>query len=559
MMKKVKLVLLALLWAALLAPFFLGAPGAHPATDDFTFAVYTHPTWEETGSILHVVKDALSYTLRTWRDWQGTVTGVLIMALNPAVFSLEHYWVHAPVLLGLHLLSWFVLCAHVLGRRLELRRGLWLKLYFLLSAVSLVFLPDIVEGIYWFNGAWFYTGAQAVALITLVLCDRFSVSSTGKKRQIALGALCCVLLLGLGMDNYITAMMTAAALLMMALQRLWAAMKTPAAAMIGRIVYSPAGVAHEETRAFGGPQEKARQRRAALRTFLLLAPIGVGLLISVLAPGNHVRMETDGAHQAGMEYLITSVLWTMRDALGYFVRFLIRTPLLALMIALTPSLARALDGMEERAWRTPPIAVTVLSAYLVLCAMIIPHMYSSGYAGSGRVVNMYHLYVLLAVPVAYILILLRLKPRTRAELSDAMTTKTCAVLSVAALIVCLALGQGGNYVKLVRDQHDGTQDAYIAQFQNEYALCDAAGEEDTVELPEWTVQTMTGKPTAYTDETMWTNEAMAQYFGVKAVRVIDPDALVQTADDSTAAVISEAAVLPETEASAESLTESLME
>ena len=361
------------------------------------------------------------------------------------------------------------------------------------------------------------------------------------------------------MDNYITAMMTAAALLMMALQRLWAAMKTPAAAMIGRIVYSPAGVAHEETRAFGGPQEKARQRRAALRTFLLLAPIGVGLLISVLAPGNHVRMETDGAHQAGMEYLITSVLWTMRDALGYFVRFLIRTPLLALMIALTPSLARALDGMEERAWRTPPIAVTVLSAYLVLCAMIIPHMYSSGYAGSGRVVNMYHLYVLLAVPVAYILILLRLKPRTRAELSDAMTTKTCAVLSVAALIVCLALGQGGNYVKLVRDQHDGTQDAYIAQFQNEYALCDAAGEEDTVELPEWTVQTMTGKPTAYTDETMWTNEAMAQYFGVKAVRVIDPDALVQTADDSTAAVISEAAVLPETEASAESLTESLME
>jgi len=402
-MKRLRRLFPLAVWAVLLLPFFLGARAAHPATDDFTFALYTHPTWMETGSLPHVLKDALSYALRTWRDWQGTITGVVIMTLNPIVFSLRHYGVHAVFLLALHLLSWFVLIRHVFGRRLKLSRTVWGGLYLVLSACSLVFMPDIVEGIYWFNGAWFYTGAQAAALITLVLCDRFSVSTTGKKRQIALGVLCCALLALLGMDNYITAMMTVAALFMMTMQRLWAAMKTPAAGMIGRIVYSPAGVMAEETREFGGLREKARQRRAALRTFLLLAPIGVGLLISVLAPGNHVRMETDGAHQAGTEYLIASILWTMRDALGYFVRFVIKTPLLALLIAMTPSLARALDGMEERAWRTPPIAITVLSAYLTLCAMIIPHMYSSGYAGSGRVVNMYHLYVLLAVPAAYIL------------------------------------------------------------------------------------------------------------------------------------------------------------
>lgn len=521
-MKKLKLVLALLVWAALLAPFFLAAPAAHPATDDFTFAIYTHPTWEQTGSILHVLKDALSYTLRTWRDWQGTMTGVLIMALNPAVFSLEHYWMHAPVLLALHLISWLIVFAHVFGRRLGLKPGLWLTLYFLLSACSLVFLPDIVEGIYWFNGAWFYTGAQAAALMTLVLCDRFSDSCAGKKTQIFMGVVCCVLLLLLGMDNYITAMMTAAVLFMMTMQRLWAAMKTPNAAMIGRIVYGEAGVLLEQTRTFGGPEEKARQRRAAQRTFLLLLPIGAGLLISVLAPGNHVRMETDGAHQAGMDWLIASILWTMRDALSYFVRFTIRTPLLAVLIGMTPALAAALDGMEERAWRTPPMIVTVLAAYLTLCAMIIPHMYSSGNAGSGRVVNMYHLYVLLAVPAAYILILLRMKPRRLAELSDSMTKKRCTVLCVLALALCIGLGQMDNYVKLVCDQHNGTQEKYIAQFKNEYALCEAAGEEDVVNLPAWTVQTMTGKITALEDETMWTNEAMADYFGVKAVKVITP-------------------------------------
>ena len=47
----------------------------------------------------------------------------------------------------------------------------------------------------------------------------------------------------------------------------------------------------------------------------------------------------------------------------------------------------------------------------------------------------------------------------------------------------------------------------------------AAGAEDDVLLPAWTVQTVTGKPTAYEDAAFWTNEAMAQYFGVKSVRV----------------------------------------
>lgn len=473
-----------IVWAALLAPFFLGARAAHPATDDFTFALYTHPTWAETGSILHVLKDALSYALRTWRDWQGTITGVIIMTLNPIVFSLEHYGVHAVILLAAHLAAWFAFIRHMFGRRLGLPASVWGGLYLALSAFSLMFLPDIVEGIFWFNGAWFYTGAQAAALITLVLCDRFGESDARGAKRAAHALLCAGLLFALGLDNYITAMMTAAALFMMALQRMW-----------------------------------AKNKRAAIRTALFLLPIGVGLLVSVIAPGNSVRMERDGAHESGMMWLLSSVGWTMRDAAKYFARFLVKTPLLALIVAATPLLAREIDASPERARRCPPVWATVLGAYLILCAMIIPHMYSSGYAGSGRVVNMYHFYVLLAVPLALALVLLRLKPQTRDRLSGKRAQTVCCVLGIAAFALCIALGQMGNYNKLVRDQRDGTQDAYIAQFENEYALCEAAGEGDDVVLPAWQVWTVTGKPTAYEDAAMWTNEAMAQYFGVRSVRV----------------------------------------
>jgi len=484
-MKTVKRFFPVLIWAAVLLPFFLGAQAAHPATDDFTFAAYTHATWVQTGSLPHVLKDALSYALRTWRDWQGTVTGVIIMTLNPAVFAIEHYGVHAVILLAAHIAAWFVFLFHMLGRRLGLNRRICLHMVLALSALSLVFLPDIVEGVYWFNGAWFYTGAQAAALITLVCCDVLSSCRGGRAKTALLALFCAAALFALGMDNYITAMMTAAALFMMALQRLY-----------------------------------AKDRKEAVRTALLLVPIGIGLLLSVIAPGNAVRMERDGAHQSGLGWLLLSIVWTLRDAALYIARFSLRTPLLALLVSCTPLLCRAAEpAAQEKAGRCPPLWAGVIGFYLILCAMIIPHMYSSGYAGSGRVVNMYHLYVLLALPVLWVMALMRLVPAARAKLASAKAQKICLALGAVLLALCLAHGQQSNYVKLVRDQLSGTQAQYAAQFAQEYALCEAGGPEDDVILPPWTVQTVTGKPTAVEDPTMWTNESMAHFFGVKSVRV----------------------------------------
>ena len=481
--KKALPVAAALVWALLLLPFFLGAEAAHPATDDFTFAVYTHPTWVQTGSILHVLKDALSYTLRTWRDWQGTVTGVLIMTLNPAVFSLEHYGAHVFVLLGLILIGTRVFLQHFLQKRLNLP---WRAAFAAISAAQLLFLPDIVEGVYWFNGAWFYMGAQAVALMTLSLGDSLSERPVRGAKTLLGFALCWALLFALGMDNYITAMMTAAALLMLALWRL-----------------------------------AARDRAAAVRTALLLLPIGAGLLLSVIAPGNNVRMATDGAHESGLSYLLASIGWTLRDALKYIARFMLKTPLLALLLLALPTAGRIMNARGETGARLPRIGFTLLGGYLMLCAMIIPHMYSSGYAGSGRVINMYHSYVLLFMPMVCMMVLMRIKPEKRAALAAGRGRIACYALAAAVFAVCLCGGQLHNYVKLVSDQFDGTQDAYIAQFEREYALCEAAGAEDDVILPAWTVQTVTGKPTAYEDAGFWTNEAMAAYFGVKSVRVGD--------------------------------------
>ncbi|MBQ8094154.1 MAG: hypothetical protein IJ242_11340 [Clostridia bacterium] len=480
MRKYALFILLGVAFAVLLLPFFLGTTAAHPATDDFTFATYTHPTYLKTGSLLHVLKDAASYTLRTWRDWQGTMTGVLIMALNPAVFSLKMYGMHAVVLLLLHLAAWAVFLHHFLAVRLGLPGRMWILFYFVLSAISLIFLPDIVEGIYWFNGAWFYTGAQAAALLTLTLCDG-AASGNAHDPWYLKRLLGWVLLFLLGMDNYITAMMCFMGTLMIAAIQWYTA---------------------------DGPDKRARVRTAIGFVF----PIATGLLISVIAPGNKVRMAVDGAHESGFGWLAGAVVQTLWAGLFYTGRFLVKTPLLAFLLAVIPSLLSVRAGRNLSVRRLPPAAV-IAGYFLVLWGMLFPHIYSSGYAGSGRVINMYHDYVVIALPIVLILCL----PDTAGRIQRPVWY----LVSAAALCFCLWLGQQHNYVKLVSDQLDGTQAAYTAQFQKEYAILEAAGPDSDVILPAWKVQTVTGKPTAYADPAVWTNESMASYFNVHSVRVMD--------------------------------------
>ena len=465
---------------------------------------WQYPAWfsliKNWGGLLFVVLSGICVTLGSRSVRRGIIVLLCGMVITAVTYGMYHFEIS-----GKGILIYFGVL-HCLGTCMILwpvfKQCPWWIL--LLLGGSCDAMSKVYERL----------GAQAMALVTLALCDRFAETKRQGAGKILFAALCCVLLFLLGMDNYITAMMTAASLMMMALWRLWAAKKTPAGAVTGVQMGEDWQEHH-----YGGEADAAHERLAGLRTAKLLIPIGIGLLISVLAPGNAVRMAADGAHESGIVYLGLSIVRTLTAAGGYFGRFLFRTPMALLLTAMTPMLCRALREVPvRRSYRMPAIPVILLGAYLILCAMIIPHMYASGNAGSGRVVNMYHCYVALASVLCWVLCLMRLAPETRTYLCGPVWKLRGAALIVLFALVCVWGGQHGSYVKLVRDQRDGTQDAYIAQIKNEYALCEAAGPEDDVILPVWTVQTMTGKITATEDPLLWTNEAMAQYFGVKSVK-----------------------------------------
>ena len=491
-----------LCWALLLAPLFVGAAYALPATDDFVFSSVTRGTWVQTHSLPHVLKDALSYALRTWHDWQGTVSGVVMMTLCPAVFCLRAYPLHAAALLLVWLGSLF-LVVRALCRRLGLGPGPARAAFLGLSLVQLLFWPGYVEGFYWYNGAWFYTFTQALSGLTLLLFARMAggtgtagddTAGTGRLRAAGRGALLCALMAFIGLNNYITALYTLAA----------AALLLVHAALRDR--RSPPG------------RRSLHSLRGLIPCALALLVGAACLLASVLAPGNAVRLETDGWFRQEDLWLLRSVWRTLLAALGYVWRFLTRTPLLALLLGLTPAAYAALrrSGASFGApWLAPPLAL------LLLCAMIFPHMYTSGYAGPARVVNLYHAYCTVALPFVWAYLLGAAARRRGGRPLPRRLTPALAAAGLLAL--CLsAPGFQGAYAQALDALASGRAQAARDRAWAQYALLEQAGPGDDVVVPPDAPAAPFSMGTLSEDPADWKNVGMADYFGVRSVRPENP-------------------------------------
>jgi mannosyltransferase OCH1-like enzyme len=59
----------------------------------------------------------------------------------------------------------------------------------------------------------------------------------------------------------------------------------------------------------------------------------------------------------------------------------------------------------------------------------------------------------------------------------------------------------------------------VEQVQREYRILEAAPKGSDVEVPEWTIRCMTGKPTVSENPEHWTNMSLAEYFGLHRVRL----------------------------------------
>lgn len=158
-------VILTVLAVASLIPILSAARYTHPLMDDFDYGSTTYHVWLETHSIIQVLKTDFQLVKNTWLNWQGSYSGVFVMGLMPAIFGEQYYPITTVLNIFMLLIGNAVFCSTF--SRYILKKDKWYGwlLTVLLTTLELNFMPDPVQGIYWFNGGLYYTGFYGLFMI----------------------------------------------------------------------------------------------------------------------------------------------------------------------------------------------------------------------------------------------------------------------------------------------------------------------------------------------------------------------------------------------------------
>ena len=151
------LLILCLAGIILLFPVLRAATCARPVNDDYSFSYLTHQALIDHTSILAA---ALREVQQIYFSWQGTYSAIFLFSLQPGIFG--NYQV-TSWLLVFSLLFGTLFFSVRIGplwsdsnqRGESLRRGSMIAIVTFLMMIE--GMPSISEGLFWYNGAVYYT------------------------------------------------------------------------------------------------------------------------------------------------------------------------------------------------------------------------------------------------------------------------------------------------------------------------------------------------------------------------------------------------------------------
>ena len=345
--------MLGIVFVLSLIPIFIVAGYDCAAGDDFNYGADAHKVFLASGSVIEAVKAAAATSIGTWYGWQGTWFDCFVFCLHPEVFSDNAYVIVPYIFLMMHIVGFLMLSHHFIRVRWEIEGVYWIQIGLLFLIFELQLMPSPKNGIFWWVGCVHYIMPMFMAVIGIVSGDNYLLFH--RKRDF-FGLLLISLLAG-GVTY------PAALLLPICVFLLW---------LEGYVI--------------GKKRDK--------RNVLLLIPfvaLMIGLVISVMAPGNAVRASSElekEAQQTGgiADTIIKSFGLSVKEGIGSFVLekgFIII--LLLIVIPLTLATFRMIKEKKreyfEDIFGHPLLFLLVM--FCINASVYAPRVYSGGVVSPG--------------------------------------------------------------------------------------------------------------------------------------------------------------------------------
>lgn len=347
-------VLFILLFLASLVPLMLLSKYNYPCADDFGFSAYSHIAWENSHSIIQVLKGAWNTTIERWWGWQGTFSSIFVMALQPAIWGEAGYSLVPWIMIGAMSISTLFFFNIVLRKILEVRTPIYISISMIYLFFAVQCMIDKTQGFFWYNGATHYMLPHCAALFLIGLLLQILINPVPKKYTFFLA---CVIAFLVGGSNYITGL-TVLILFLTALLLL---------------------LYHKNKRNF----------------YVLTVPFLffiLAFLLNTLAPGNSVRQEEMMIRPG----IIKSILLSFYYSTEYITNTWFDWTYLIFLLFLIPFIWEIVKTAGKRFSFRAPLLVLIYS-YCLISSMFTPSLFATGEAGGGRIFNIIFLDFLLLV------------------------------------------------------------------------------------------------------------------------------------------------------------------
>ncbi len=338
--KKMYICLLTLT-AVLLIPMLLIGRYDIPSSDDFGHCVWTHPVYEQTGSVLQTVLTAFKWVGYCFNNISGTFTVQVFDALAPNTFGESLYFI-TPFIMLFSLIFGVVYFEKTFFTYLYPSDKTKSRIIELATIIVMTqFLPSSIEGFYWYVGAITYTFYFSLFLILASIALRFYYSESKKYKMLVL-VLCPFLAFVLGGGNHVTSLVTGVV-------------------VVSLIIVS---VFNKKRFFFYLPS----------LIFWMIA-----FTVLIIAPGNKVRSEAVG----GGAGLVKSFFLAFR-AVALSAEDWLSIPVLMFILLIIP-IIWSMASKSDKEFRYPAV-VSALSVCF-LAAMFYPPYFGMNSMGQGRVKN----------------------------------------------------------------------------------------------------------------------------------------------------------------------------
>lgn len=157
----------------LLAPMIKAAQYDVPSEDDFPYGLEAHLTWVSTGSLWAVLQAIFRRVRSVYFTHQGSFSAIFLFCSNPMIFGEQYYTICPLVIMCMLIAGNFLLTYTVSSGIFKASRSQSGILAVIITVICTQFLPRASQGIYWYNGAVYYTfffGLAEIALSLLLRC-----------------------------------------------------------------------------------------------------------------------------------------------------------------------------------------------------------------------------------------------------------------------------------------------------------------------------------------------------------------------------------------------------